>query len=67
MPWLIDIERINLLGAWFMLAVFLDLIGRLLQQWTKIPEFRVLGISMGCIIGVIVLGLANGLNTFIFI
>lgn len=50
-----------------MLGAQIDLLGRLLQKLTGITEFRVLGISMGFIVGVLVLGLANGLNTFIFI
>jgi hypothetical protein len=53
--------------VWFFVAIVLDLLGRLLQKVTKIGEFRVLGISMGVLVGVLLLGLANGLNTFIFI
>lgn len=61
------IEEVNLLGVWFLMASLLDLVGRLLHNWTGVWEFRVLGISVAFIIGILVLGLANGLNTFIFI
>jgi len=49
------------------MAVLLDLFGRLLQKLTKVSEFRVLGISIGFLVGALVLGLANDLNTFVFI
>lgn len=67
LPLLVNMERLNLLGVWFLLGSLLDLLGRLLQKLTGISEFRVLGISMAFLVGVLVLGLANGLNTFIFI
>ena len=49
------------------MGILFDLIGRLLEKVTKVNEFRVLGISIGLLVGVIMLGLANGLNMFIFI
>ena len=67
MPKLLTIEKINLCGVWFFVGILFDLIGRLLEKVTKVNEFRVLGISMGLLVGVIMLGLANGLNMFIFI
>jgi hypothetical protein len=53
--------------VWFFLGVLLDLLGRLLHKLTKVSEFRVLGVSIGFLVGALVLGLANGLNTFVFI
>ena len=57
----------NICGVWFFIGIKFDLMGRLLEKVTKVNEFRVLGISIGLLVGVIMLGLANGLNMFIFI
>lgn len=64
---MVSLERLNLLGVWFLVGALLDLLGTLLWKMTGISEFRVVGISLGFLVGVLVLGLANGLNTFIFI
>ena len=64
---MVTIEKLSLCGVWFFLGVLLDLLGRLLQKLTKVNEFRVLGVSIGFLVGALVLGLANGLNTFVFI
>ena len=64
---MVTIERLNLCGLWFFTGIILDLFGRLLEKMTKISEFRVIGISIGFLVGALVLGLANGYNTFIFI
>ena len=60
-------EKLSLLGIWFFFGNMLYLKGRILEKFTKFNEFRVLGISIGFIVGVLVIGLANGINTFIFI
>ena len=64
---MLTIEKVNLCGVWFFVGIKFDLFGRLLEKATKVNEFRVLGISIGLLVGVIMLGLANGLNMFIFI
>ena len=50
-----------------MAANLFYLVGRLFQKLTKMNEWKVLGVAIGFIVGVLSLGLANGLNTFIFI
>jgi hypothetical protein len=61
------VERINYIGVWFLAANLFYLVGRLFQKLTKMNEWKVLGVAIGFIVGVLSLGLANGLNTFIFI
>ena len=43
------------------------LVGGLTAKVTKMSEFKVLGIAMAAIVGVLTLGMAHKLNTFVFI
>jgi hypothetical protein len=64
---LVDVERINYIGVWFLAANFFYLIGSLFEKVTKMSEWKMLGLAMRFIVGFLSLGLANGYNTFIFI
>lgn len=52
---------------WFLAGNFFYLLGGLLEKVTKMAEFKTLGIALAFIVGFLAIGLANGLNTFIFI
>jgi len=54
-------------GIWFLLANLFNLSGGLIAKITKMGEFRVLGVAMAVVIGVLILGVGQKLNTFIFI
>ena len=43
------------------------LVGGMLGKMTKMGEFKVLGVAMGVVVGVLTLGLAQRINTFVFI
>lgn len=64
---LVDVERIGYIGVWFLLANVCCLLGDLLEKVTKMSEWKMLGLAMRYIVGLLSLGLANGYNTFIFI
>ena len=44
-----------------------SLIFEMLGKMTKMGEFKVLGVAMGVVVGVLTLGLAQRINTFVFI
>lgn len=64
---LVDVERLNYIGIWFLASRLFILFGSLFGKLTKMKEWKVLGLAMGYIVGFLILGLANGFNTFIFI
>ena len=43
------------------------LVGGIIAKITKMAEFKVLGVAMAVVVGVLTLGLAQQINTFIFI
>ena len=61
------IEKLNYIGVWFLGANGCYLMGGMLTKITKIGEFKVLGVAMGVLVGVMTLGLAQQINTFIFL
>ena len=62
-----SIDRVNYLCIWFLAGNLFTLLGDLTHKVTKIRQFRVLGVAIKYLVGVIALGLANGLNALIFI
>ena len=67
LPPLVTIERLNYIGVWFLAANSCYLVGGITAKLTKMAEFKVLGVAMAVVVGVLTLGLAQQINTFIFI
>ena len=67
MPPLVSIERINYLFIWFLTGSLFKFFGNIAFKVTKIKEFRILGVTIKTIEALLAIGLAHGLNSFIFI
>ena len=67
LPALVTIEKLNYIGVWFLAANSCYLVGGIIAKITKMAEFKVLGVAMAVVVGVLTLGLAQQINTFIFI
>lgn len=64
---LINIKQVNYLIFWFVTANIFYSLGKLLGKMTGIKTFHHFGLMVGLFVHVILIGLAHGLNTFIFI
>lgn len=64
---LVNIEQVNYLIFWFVTANIFYSIGKLIGKLTGIKTFHHFGFMVGLFVLIIQIGLAHGLNTFIFI
>mgnify|MGYP000874315469 CR=1 FL=1 len=64
---LVNIEQVNYLIFWYVTANIFYAVGKLLGKLLKLKTLHHFGFMVGLTVLVIEIGLAHGLNTFIFI